>query len=225
MLSKLDAVRYFTPMSDFGPTRVLEVLKAEGALTASGIGQRLDMTAVGARQHLNRLCAAGLVTFEDRRQAVGRPQRLWSLSEQGHAHFDDRHRDLASELLAAIVVAHGDAGLADILAAREAQQAQRYRAALGEGGSIAERVTRLTDLRRIDGYMAEYRQVEDGAWLLIENHCPIAQAAKACSGLCGAELKLFQDVMGKDAQVTRIQHMLGGDRCCAYRIAPVLRQG
>ena len=205
-------------MADFGPTRVLEVLKAEGALTASGIGTHLDMTAVGARQHLNRLCTAGLVTFEDRRQAIGRPQRLWSLSDQGHAHFDDRHRDLASELLAAIIIAKGDDGLADILAAREAQQLQRYRATLGAGGSLADRVRRLTDLRRIDGYMAECRQDVDGPWLMTENHCPIAQAAKACSGLCGAELKLFQEVMGKDVSVTRTQHMLGGDRCCAYRI-------
>nr|WP_298685991.1 MarR family transcriptional regulator [uncultured Dongia sp.] len=205
-------------MADFGPTRVLVVLKAEGALTASRIGTHLDMTAVGARQHLNRLCAAGLVTFEDRRQAIGRPQRLWSLSDQGHAHFDDRHRDLASELLAAIIIAKGDDGLADILAAREAQQLQRYRATLGADGSLADRVRRLTDLRRIDGYMAECRQDMDGAWLMTENHCPIAQAAKACSGLCGAELKLFQDVMGKDVSVTRTQHMLGGDRCCAYRI-------
>lgn len=207
-------------MADFGPTRVLETLKAEGALTASHIGRHLDMTAVGARQHLNRLCAAGLVTFEDQRQAVGRPKRLWSLSDQGHAHFDDRHRDLASELLAAIVVAHGDDGLASILAAREQQQLQRYRAALGDDGSVGERVQRLTDLRRIDGYMAECRQDEDGNWLMTENHCPIAQAAKACSGLCGAELKLFQDVLGKHAAVTRVQHMLGGDRCCAYHIAP-----
>lgn len=212
-------------MADFGPTRVLEVLKAEGALTASRIGQHLDMTAVGARQHLNRLCAAGLVTFEDRRQAIGRPQRLWSLSEQGHAHFDDRHRDLASELLAAIIIAKGDDGLADILAAREAQQLQRYRAALGAGGSLSERVRRLTDLRRIDGYMAECRENADGAWLMTENHCPIAQAAKACSGLCGAELKLFQDVMGKEFNVTRTQHMLGGDRCCAYRIEHLARGG
>ncbi len=207
-------------MADFGPTRVLEVLKAEGALTASHIGHHLDMTSVGARQHLNRLCAAGLVTFEDHRQTVGRPKRLWSLSDQGHAHFDDRHRDLASELLAAIVVAQGDDGLVSILAAREAQQLQRYRSTLGTGGGIAERVQRLTDLRRIDGYMAECRREEDGKWLLIENHCPISQAAKACSGLCGTELKLFQDVLGKDAVVTRVQHMLGGDRCCAYRIEP-----
>lgn len=205
-------------MADFGPTRVLETLKSDGPLTAAKIGHHLDMSAVGARQHLNRLCGAGLVTFEDRRQGVGRPQRLWSLSEQGHAHFDDRHRDLASELLNAIVAAQGNDGLADVLAAREAQQLQRYRTTLGDTRSIAERVQRLTDLRRIDGYMAECRRDADGAWLMMENHCPIAQAAKACSGLCGAELHLFQQVMGKDVTVTRIQHMLGGDRCCAYRI-------
>ena len=206
-------------MSEFGPTRVLETLKAEGALTAARIGQHLGMTAVGARQHLARLAAAGLVEFEDLRRGVGRPQRLWSLSDQGHAHFDDRHRDLATELLTAIIAAQGDDGLASILTAREQQQVARYRAALGDDGTLGERVQRLADLRRIDGYMAECQRESDEAWLLIENHCPIAHAAKACSGLCHAELRLFQDVLGNLAAVTRIQHMLGGDRCCAYRIA------
>ncbi|TDQ81022.1 transcriptional regulator [Dongia mobilis] len=205
-------------MNDFGPTRVLHVLKAEGPLTAARVGQRLEMTAVGARQHLNRLCAAGLVTFEDRRQGIGRPQRLWSLSAQGEAHFDDRHRDLASELLNAIVVAHGEAGLDAILAAREAQQVRRYRESLSGARNVAERVQRLTDLRRIDGYMAECRAGDDGGWLMTEHHCPIAQAARACTGLCGAELHLFQQVLGEDVTVTRTQHMLGGDRCCAYLV-------
>lgn len=205
-------------MNEFGPTRVLDVLKADGPMTAAGVGQRLEMTAVGARQHLNRLCTAGLVTFEDRRQGVGRPQRLWSLSAQGEAHFEDRHRDLASELLNAIVVAQGEAGLDAILAAREAQQLRRYRECLDGADSVAERVQRLTDLRRIDGYMAECRADEEGGWLMIEHHCPIAQAARACSGLCGAELHLFQQVLGKDVTVTRTRHMLGGDRCCAYLV-------
>lgn len=204
-------------MTESGSSRILKVLKNEGALTATDIAGRLDITPVGARQHLNRLCTAGLVTFKDLRETVGRPKRLWSLSEQGHAHFDDRHGDLASELIAAIVATQGNDGLASILTARETQQLRRYGKIIGNSTDIGERVQRLTELRCIDGYMAECHE-EDGAWLMVENHCPISQAAKACSEICGIELKLFQDVLSKDVTVARIQHILGGDRCCAYRI-------
>jgi predicted ArsR family transcriptional regulator len=65
--------------------------------------------------------------------------------------------------------------------------------------------------------MAEARS--DGRdWLLIENHCPICSAAKACTGLCANELKVFADVLGKGATVTREEHILAGARRCVYRV-------
>lgn len=207
-------------MSDVGPQRILGVLKAAEGLAAGEIAEQLGITSVGARQHLNRLLARGLVAFVEHRQLVGRPRRIWRLSAAGHASFDDRHRDLASELLAAIVTSTGTEGLAGILAIREAQQLQRYRGSIGDCRDLAGRVRRLTELRCVDGYMAECRETPDEAWLLTENHCPIAQAVKACSGICGAELRLFQEVMGREFSVVRTQHMPGGDRCCTYRIEP-----
>jgi predicted ArsR family transcriptional regulator len=55
-------------------------------------------------------------------------------------------------------------------------------------------------------------------WLLIEDHCPICVAAQACQGFCRAELELFREVLGTDAQVVREQHLLAGARRCVYRI-------
>ena len=82
---------------------------------------------------------------------------------------------------------------------------------------LGERVQRLADLRSDEGYLAEVR-AEEGAYLLIEHHCPIREAAAACGALCGAELDVFRRVLGPNAKVTRVQHVLAGDRRCAYRV-------
>ncbi len=57
-----------------------------------------------------------------------------------------------------------------------------------------------------------------GRFLLIENHCPICAAARACQGLCRSELAIFRAVLGPDVSVERIEHIPTGARRCAYRV-------
>jgi hypothetical protein len=67
--------------------------------------------------------------------------------------------------------------------------------------------------------MAESRAEGDG-YVLIENHCPICVAAKACQGFCRVELDTFRDVLGPDVSVERTEHIVAGGRRCVYRITP-----
>jgi predicted ArsR family transcriptional regulator len=67
--------------------------------------------------------------------------------------------------------------------------------------------------------MAEVRR-DRGGFLFIENHCPICAAATACQGFCATELDLFRSVLGPGVTVERAEHILSGDRRCAYRITP-----
>jgi predicted ArsR family transcriptional regulator len=79
----------------------------------------------------------------------------------------------------------------------------------------------LASIRTEEGYMAEVKPLPLGAFLLTENHCPICAAATVCKGFCTTELDLFQSVLGSDVTVERAEHIISGDRRCAYRIAPV----
>ena len=74
-------------------------------------------------------------------------------------------------------------------------------------------------MRADAGYVAEVIDDPDGRGvLLVEHHCPICAAATSCPGLCSSELELFRTVLGPQVSVERTQHLLGGDRRCAYRI-------
>jgi predicted ArsR family transcriptional regulator len=66
--------------------------------------------------------------------------------------------------------------------------------------------------------MAEVVAERDGAFLLIENHCPVCDAARVCTGLCSGELDVFRKVLGPRVEVEREEHILDGSRRCAYRV-------
>jgi len=210
-------------MTDRTTDRLLHGLKAAGPQTAATLGRRLGITPVAVRQHLGNLVDDGLVAHEDRRESVGRPKRYWRLTDAGHARFPDNHAGLTVEVLAAVSDVVGEAGLDRLIAHREAETLASYRARLANVATLAGKVKGLARLRTEEGYMADWRAEADGSFLLAENHCPICVAARACQGLCRSELSVFASVLGEEASVTRVDHILTGARRCAYRIAPVAK--
>ena len=210
-------------MEDKGATRVLYALKSTGPQSAGALARRLKVTVVATRQQLGRLLEKGLVSFEDRREGVGRPKRVWSLSDAGHARFPDSHAALTVDLIQAVGSAFGAEGLERVIAEREKATRRLYAERVRPGRSLAERARLLAEQRAEEGYMAEVKRQADGSLLLIENHCPICVAVTACQGFCRSELTLFRDVLGPDAKVEREEHILAGARRCAYRISTAKR--
>jgi predicted ArsR family transcriptional regulator len=199
--------------------RILFQLKTVGALGTATLAENLGLTAEAVRQQVQKLVDAGLIEGQaERGSGAGRPRQLWTLTAAGHARFPDTHAQLAVDLIASVRQLFGDAGVDRLIDARQADSRQAYLAHLQGARSLGERVRRLAEIRNREGYMA--RAERDGCdWLLIEDHCPICAAARACQGFCRAELMLFQDVLGPEVRVIREQHLLAGARRCAYRIA------
>jgi predicted ArsR family transcriptional regulator len=206
-------------MEDRGALRMLHALKSGGPATAEAIARRLKVTVVAARQQLGRLLDKGQVAFADHRTGVGRPKRVWSLTEAGNAQFPDSHAAMALDLIEGIRAALGDEALDRVIAQREAVMRKLYAAHLRSARSLADRASLLAEQRSEEGYMAEAKRLPGGDVLLIENHCPICVAAKACQGFCRSELKLFRDVLGPEISVEREEHILSGARRCAYRLS------
>ncbi len=200
--------------------RILFRLKTYGPQTAGSLAQYLEMTPVGARQHLNKLLDCGLVAYEDMREEVGRPKRYWFMSDQGQQQFPDTHAQLTVELITSIRSVFGEDGLGELIAQRERETLKRYRNALASAKTLKAKIKQLVALRDTEGYMADWQQSEDGSFLLLENHCPICAAAQQCQGLCRSELAVFRKALGRAAHVERTDYILDGARRCAYRICP-----
>ncbi len=199
---------------------LLDSLKADGPQDAASLADRLAVTPMAVRQHLYQLQEEGLVETSTLPRPVGRPAKLWSLTEAAERLFPDSHAELTVSLLDNLKVALGDEGMERILDARATQMADAYRPLIAARRSLKGRLTALAEQRAREGYMARAERDEDGTWWLLENHCPICAAATACQGLCRIEQQVFQQVLGDEVRVERTEHILDGARRCAYRITP-----
>ncbi|MCW5722672.1 MAG: transcriptional regulator [Devosia sp.] len=196
------------------------VLKMQGALSSSALGERLGTTGEAARQQLLRLAEEGLVEARSASSGVGRPTQLWSLTAAAQARFPDTHAALTVQLLDIVRAQLGEAALDTVIATRETETRRAYEAAVAGATDLKARVAALVALRSREGYMAEWSEQPDGTLLLIENHCPICAAATACQGFCRAELEVFRAVIGPGASVERLDHIVSGGRRCTYTITP-----
>jgi predicted ArsR family transcriptional regulator len=203
--------------------QILHLLKIRGAQTASTLAKQIDVSPMAIRQHLQSLKAEHWVTYQEERRPAGRPVKLWQLTEHSVNRFPDSHADLMVDVLRGVETVFGSEGLAKIIAERSRRQIHTYQTklqALDESADWQQQVRAIAQLRSQEGYMAEVIEQADESLLLVENHCPVCTAAQTCPNLCSAEVEVFQTVLGTAIAVERVEHILKGDRRCAYRIFP-----
>lgn len=204
--------------------QILHLLKMQGAQTATALAEQLQVSPMAIRQHLQSLRAAQWVTYQEERRSLGRPVKLWQLtaqSSQSAQRFPDSHPDLLVDLLRSIETVFGNEGVDRLLSDRSQRQIQSYRSRLAELSPSANWQRHIQDIARLrtqEGYMAEVVQQAEDTLLLVENHCPICIAAQTCQKLCSTELEVFRAVLGTSVSVERVEHILQGDRRCAYRV-------
>jgi predicted ArsR family transcriptional regulator len=199
--------------------QLLMLLKTRGAQTAQALAGLIGLTPMGVRRQLEAAEREGLARHTDTAGRVGRPVRRWLLTELGHARYPDRHEELTLDLITGVRGLLGESALERLIAAREEGVERAYRAGMAGCVTLDARVAALADARSNDGYMAEVEARVDGSLLLIEHHCPICSAARACQQFCRSELELFRRVLGPGVAVVRIEHQLEGARRCAYLVS------
>jgi predicted ArsR family transcriptional regulator len=200
---------------------ILEILKKNGGQSSAKIANELGVSSMAARQHLKELEHSSDVVATNESRGVGRPTKVWKLTSLSERHFPDRHRDLMLDLIKCIKTVIGAKGMDELLEQRGKEQVSLYSKRVKSEASLKHRIGALANIRSQEGYMAETSKEQDGSWILIENHCPICSAAKACVGLCSTEMEVFKKTLGKKVAIERVEHMLTGDRRCVYRIREV----
>ncbi len=196
---------------------ILAELKVNGAEDAESLGTKFGLTAMAVRQHLYALEVEGDVEHVAVKQPVGRPKKKWALTEQANSHFANSHATLAVELIDVVKRTFGEQGLEQLVRVRAADQIKLYADKTDQAKTLAAKLGILAQIRSEEGYMAAVCEADEaGAYLFVENHCPVCEAAKSCTGLCSSELAVFQSVLGQKVCVERQEHILFGARRCVY---------
>ncbi len=202
--------------------RIVKLLKTEGPMDSTSLAKQLKVTPMAVRQHLYALQDEKLVAAEERPVPLGRPAKYWHLTRDADRLFPDAYAELNTALITSVQDAFGPEGMLRLLDARLARQQADYGARITSAAPLARKVEQLARVRSEEGYMAEVKRDGRG-FLFIENHCPICAAASVCQGFCATELDLFRSALGPGVTVERAEHILSGDRRCAYRITPTAK--
>jgi DeoR family suf operon transcriptional repressor len=202
---------------------ILQLLLKQGQATAHDLAEHLQVSPQAIRRHLKDLETEGLILHQAIQTGMGRPNYVYTLSREGRHQFPDRHDEFAVSLLDTLAETVGPDQVGSILRKQWERKAIEYRQQLGSG-SLKERVECLVQIRRTEGYMAEYYPVDETGvptaegdrFILTEYNCAISQIAESYPSVCGHELEMF--AIALDGRVERTHWLVEGEHRCGYLI-------
>ncbi|MEY4519379.1 MAG: hypothetical protein RLZZ499_1978 [Cyanobacteriota bacterium] len=199
---------------------ILSFLLRQGQGKAQDLAEALKISPQATRRHLKDLQTDGLIVFHSIAQGMGRPQHVYQLSPKGREQFPNQYDEFVISFLDTLVNNLGYEQASDILQKHWQRKSLSYRQQLGDG-SLPERVAKLVELRRQEGYMAEFKLVDEPlqSFILTEHNCAIAQVANSFPTVCGHELEMFATALG-DCRVERTHSIVAGEHLCGYLISP-----
>ncbi len=198
---------------------ILEYLLKQGQAVAQDLATALDISPQAIRRHLKDLQAEGLIVYQSVSAGTGRPQHIYQLSPKGREQFPNQYDRFVLSFLDTLVDNLGYEQAGEILHQHWQKKSIDYRHKLGKGALI-DRVAKLVELRRQEGYMADYHALdgENDKFILTEHNCAIAQVASSFPSVCGHELEMFAAAL-EGCQVERTHWLVDGEHQCGYLIS------
>ncbi len=197
-------------------TDILNVLKRSDGLTADQLAAQLGITSMAVRKHIAALEAEALIDSSVERRPVGRPARVYRLSEQSDTLFPRQYDALAVDLLIDLAAMDGP-GKLDLLFDRRADRTFEYlEQRLSGATTFDERVQALAEGMDELGYLADWEQTGPGTYVVNQYNCAIQRIATAFPQVCFYELETYRRLL--DADVRRNCHLVSGDHLCSYVI-------
>ena len=117
----------------------------------------------------------------------------WRLTEAGRNRFTDGSGDFALGLLHSLASSLPPGQIETLMERQAEQKAAGYRNRIGEG-PLPQRLERLVELRRREGFVAELLADPEtpAAWIMSEFHCSVMRIAEEFPMVCDQELQLIR---------------------------------
>jgi DeoR family suf operon transcriptional repressor len=197
---------------------ILQHLLKIGQASAQELADALEISPQAIRRHLKDLETEGLIIHQQVQAGMGRPQHVYQLSQEGRDRFPSRYGEFAVDFLDTLTETLGYEQASTVLRKHWERMAMEYREKLGKG-NLRDRVAKLVELRKAEGYMAEWYPVQesDCQFILTEHNCAISHVASSFPSVCGHELEMFAAAL-QNCKVERTHWIVNGEHRCGYLI-------
>ena len=195
---------------------VLKTLLTHPRCTIQELAEAVGINDISVRHHINALQAEGLVTSDEERHGVGRPRRVYFLTEAGLERFPTRYLRLTVRLLEQLKETM-PANLVNQLFSQMAEGlAQDYTAHANlKNMTMEQRLETMKELLAKEGFNIEWEQ-RDNQYYINETSCPYYHVGQNHPEVCTVDKALISAVLATPAQKTHC--ILNGDSACVYVI-------
>ncbi len=198
---------------------LLDVLRREGALRITDLGEALGVTANAVRTRLNRLMEAGLVERQSFRPNTvdgrGRPFHAYRLSEAGRRRTGSNFSDLAVALWEE-VRAIRDPEIRQGLFQRLTHRLAGWYSSEIDGNSPMERMQSVVQLLDCRDVPFMVKKNENDLPVLTALGCPYNELAEQDRSICSLEKMLFSELVGHPLKLGQCR--LDGANCCTFEM-------
>ncbi len=194
--------------------QVMQTLLTNKRCTINELAKVVDINPISVRHHIGKLEAEGLVTSAEERHGVGRPRRIYFLTDKGREQFPTRYVNLTMRLLEQLKESMPQAMVDNLFTQMAQAMASDYQSEV-EGLSMEERLDLIKDLLTHEGFTVEWEQQGD-FYHIREVNCPYYRVGQDHPEVCAVDQTLISTLLDIPAQ--KIQCMLHGDTHCTYII-------
>jgi DeoR family suf operon transcriptional repressor len=192
----------------------------EGDRTAERMARALRLSITAVRKHVEAMEQAGLVSSRFERASLGRPKKVYFVTEEGRDFMSRKYDAFLVSLLGKLSAA--DKGFArHILRSVASDMASQVRAGIPEGARATreEKLGALTSVLNQIGFLARVEKSKDGTGSrLVRTNCVILWAAKRHPDLvCKVfDTAFLKAVLGQDVKL--LETMACGSKQCVHAV-------
>ena len=198
-----------------GPaTEILHILLREGPMTVKELQERLGLSSSAVRLHLQHLQGEGLVTHEERRRGVGRPTKVYTLTDKARSSLVSHSETLALTLLEEMWNLEGPEKMRILLDRVSQRLAAEYSQQI-RSSNLARRVEELRRELAQKGVVADVH-LEGNKIIIHEYTCPYHDLAQEHRAICEMEEAVLSRVLGSTAVLSKC--MMDGARGCVFEV-------
>lgn len=195
--------------------RVLKTLQIRQSCTVNDLAEAVDINPISVRHHLNKLEAEGLVHSYEERHGVGRPRRLYRLTESGRELFPTRYLRLTTRLLFQLKDQLPPAMINELFSQMAKDIAADYEESL-KGLTLEEKLDLIKRLLSQEGFAVEWEKQGDN-YLIREISCPYLQVSQVHPEVCAVDQTLISTLLSLPAE--KVRCVLNGDAHCTYVVS------
>ena len=196
---------------------VLKTLLTRQRCTINELAEAVGINPISVRHHVTKLEASGLVMSEEERHGVGRPRRLYFLTEKGMEQFPSRYLRLIVRLLAQLKETLPQPMVNKLFSQVADDLIDDYSSELElDDLPLEEKLDIVKDLLGGEGFTIDWERKADG-YHIRESSCPYYHVGQTHPEICTVDHTLISTVLS--VPVEKINCILDGDSYCTYIVS------